>query len=542
MTITMAGGAGSAWQALRRSFLASPLYGLTLMGQRAGSLATTPRDPWPGEQRRGEAILKEIDSLAAALKRRAEVDPARREWLHSFAWLRDLRAVGGDQARRQARELVAVWILEHERWSEIPWRPDVVGARLAAWLGGFDFFAASADDFFRNELLTSLCRQARHLSRTVRSAPPGSPQVAALHGLLAVGVALPDGERRVAQAVRLLKRVIWDQILDDGGHVERSPRVHLDVLRRMIEMRTLLRAGGHEVPPVLDDAIERMAPMLRLFRHGDGGLAFFNDTGDEPGGAIDLVLTQSDSRTRRGVSAPDTGFERLQAGRTIVIADVGAPPPPGLDGHAHAGTLAFEMSVGKERLIVNCGVHRSPTPAWRAVQRSTAAHSTVSIGDTNSSEILAEGGIGRRPNAVTRSRRDEDGSIWIDSSHDGYRQPFGIVHRRQLYLGAAGEDFRGADTLSASGSGAVGRRFAIRFHLHPRVKASLVQDGAAVLLGLPAGGGWRFRAVGGRLGLAESVWLGDNGDVKRTEQIVVEGAVGAGDTIVKWALQAVPKR
>lgn len=538
MTLAAAGGAGSAWQALRRGFLASPLYGLTLMGQRATALKTTPRDPWPGEQKRGEVILREVDSLAEALQRRAEVEPPRQEWLHGFSWLRDLRAVGGDEARRQARELVAIWILEHERWSEIPWRPDIVGTRIAAWLGGFDFFAASADDFFRNELLTSLCRQARHLSRTVRQAPAGSGEVAALHGLIAAGTALPDGERRVAQSLRLLKRVIWDQILDDGGHVERSPRIHLEVLRRLIEMRTLLRATDHEVPPILEDAIERMAPMLRFFRHGDGGLALFNDTGAESGGAIDLVLTQSDSRTRRGSSAPDSGFERLQAGRTVVIADVGAPPPPDLDKHAHAGTLAFEMSVGKERLIVNCGVHGSPTAAWRAVQRSTAAHSTLSVGDTSSSEILPEGGLGRRPASVACSRREEDGSVWIEASHDGYRPLFGVTHKRQLYLGGGGEDFRGADTVA----GTAGRKFVLRFHLHPRVKASLIQEGAAVLLGLPAGGGWRFRAVGGRLGLAESVWLGDGGEVKRSEQIVVEGETGPGETVVKWALQAVPKR
>src|SRR3546814_390424 len=128
-----------------------------------------PRDPWPGESARGEELLRDESGMSAAFARgTAETDTVRLAWLHGFGWLRDLRAMGGDEARRAARELVATWILEHERWSEVAWRPDVTGARITAWLGNHDFFAASADDFFRSELRQSLARQARHLTRSVR--------------------------------------------------------------------------------------------------------------------------------------------------------------------------------------------------------------------------------------------------------------------------------------------------------------------------------------------------------------------------------------
>lgn len=532
-------GSGAAVSMAWRMAFASPLYRLTLAGPVPREFRRIPRDPWPGESAHGEELRRAEAEMREALRFAGGAgEPARQAWLHGFRWLRDLRALGGDEARRQARELVAAWIAEHDRWSEIAWRPDVLGARLVAWLGNHDFFAASADDRFRAGLRRSITRQARHLVRTVRRAPAGAARIAAIHGLLVSGAALPDGDRRMAAAVRLLERELPGQILGDGGHVERSPSVHLEVLRRLVEIRTLLRAAGMAAPEILGASIERMAPMLRFFRHGDGGLALFNDSNEEEGWAVDLALTQADAKGRPGASAPDSGFERLVANRTLVLMDVGAPPPPGLDGHAHAGTLSFEMSVGKERLIVNCGAHAGGRAAWRQVQRSTAAHSAASIADSSSAEILPDGRLGRRPSAVTAARQSDSGNSWVEASHDGYCDTHGIRHTRRVYLAAGGDDFRGADSFA----GAAGRAFTLRFHLHPDVKPLMVHDDSAVLLRLPSGASWRLRAAGGRLSLAESVYLGERGVVRRCEQVVIEGVTGAEETQVRWAFQALPKR
>ena len=517
----------------------SPVYALTLSGKAPREFRRIPRDPWPGESAHGEELRRgEAEILEALAARAGEGEPARLAWLHGFGWLRDLRALGGDEARRQARELVSTWILQHERWSQVPWRPDVLGARLVSWLGNHDFFAASADDFFRAELRQSIARQARHLARTVRLAPAGAGRIAAIHGLLVAGAALPNGDRRMAQAVRLLERELPDQILEDGGHCERSPSLHLEVLRRLVEIRTLLRSAQIAPPEILGDAIDAMAPMLRFFRHGDGGLALFNDSNQEQGWAVDLALTQADARSRPAASATASGFERLAANRTLVLVDVGAPAETGVDGHAHAGTLSFEMSVGKERLISNCGAHAGGKTVWRRVQRSTAAHSTATIDEKNSAEIQPDGRLGRRPTEVTVSRQSDAGSVWLAASHDGYAEKWGVTHERRIYLGAGGDDLRGADTFA----GGAGRQFTIRFHLHPDVKPLMATEGEAVLLRLPSGANWRMRAVGGRLSLAESVYLGERGVVHRTEQVVIEGEIGLNGAEVRWALQGLPKR
>ena len=163
----------------------------------------------------------------------------------------------------------------------------------------------------------------------------------------------------------------------------------------------------------------------------------------------------------------------------MLIADVGAPAPPGQDRMAHAGTLSFELSFGRERLIVNCGAAPIGVAAWTDAARATAAHSTLTIADTSSSE-LKPGGLGRRPEHVTVERQEANGAHWLEASQDGWRRPFGAVHRRRLYLSPkAARDIRGEDVIEAAGAAAI---YAIRFHLHPggdRQRAAGWRGGAA---------------------------------------------------------------
>ncbi|HZB93341.1 MAG TPA: heparinase II/III-family protein, partial [Stellaceae bacterium] len=162
---------------------------------------------------------------------------------------------------------------------------------------------------------------------------------------------------------------------------------------------------------------------------------------------------------------------------------------------------------------------------------ATAAHSTLVVADTNAVE-LRPGGLGRRPHHVAAERAEREGAQWLQASHDGYEGIFGLVHQRQLFLAGDGEDLRGEDRLS----GRAGQGFAIRFHLHPAVQASLAQDGTTALLRLPGGLGWRLRAQGAVMSLAESVYLGA-GERRKSQQVVLDGHVGSAGASVKWALR-----
>jgi uncharacterized heparinase superfamily protein len=516
-------------------------------GRGPEDLLTTIEDPWPGAAAAGLVMLEGEMSFCGQTFAFSPIDwspdTAAAPWLdalHGFAWLRDLKAVASDAARARARMLVESWIDFGGKHHPRAWQPAVLGARVAAWLGHSAWLAASPDDPLRRKLLDSLAPQARHLWRVAPLASDGAPRFVALKGMMHALYALPQGksaERRQARARAVLLAAIKEQVLADGGHIERSPSVQLAVLADLVEIRAVLAAARSELPDFLLNAIDRMAPVVRLFRHGDGGFALFNDSNEEEAALIDGVLAASDAKGKPPNAAPHAGFQRLTAGRTLVLVDAGAPAA--IDRHAHAGTLSFEMSIGKERLVVNCGAALSDPSEWRRAQRATAAHSTLSLEDTNSSEVLDGAGgrwLGRRPRLVEAQRDEDNGAVWLSMSHDGYASLFGMVHRRRLFLDTDGEDVRGEDMLLTSSVREQPPRFAIRFHLHPRVQVALNQQGGA-LLRLPSGQGWRFRSAGGELELADSIYLGRRGEMRRSQQLVLRGRAEGNETIVKWALQ-----
>jgi uncharacterized heparinase superfamily protein len=336
----------------------------------------------------------------------------------------------------------------------------------------------------------------------------------------------------MTRALRFLPREVARQVLPDGSQVERSPAAQLAALQDMTEIRALLQAGQIPPPPILTRDIELMAPALRALRHGDGGLALFNGSREETSNLVDLVLTQAGRGSRAPTALTEGGFQRLQAGRTVVIIDAGTPPPPDIDRTAHAGTLAMEMSVGRDRMIVNVGAFPAGGSQWHDASRATAAHSTLVIGDVSSSELLEEG-LGRRPSTVTVQRQEANGAHWLEATHDGWRKLFGAIHRRRLYMSESGEDIRGEDVIEADQP----QPFTLRFHLHPSVQASLQNDGVAVLMRLRSGGGWILRAEGARLSLDDSIYLG-SGELRKTEQVVLTGREG-GPQHVKWAIHKV---
>lgn len=541
-------------RAMRRWLLGSRLYSMTLgYGSPSTFFAVAP-DNWPGDPAIGHRLLSgelqargHVDAVAPEAAdppwQRAGAPTLWLEALNGFGWLRDLRDCGDIAAASLAVRLVDDWTNQEWRWSPVTWRRDVLAERMVAWIRHYDWMAAAADPGFAARFVFSLARQRTHLKRALRTGLVGHDAVAALKALVFADLAfLRDGrsfERSLEQTLGRLGRFVKRYVLHDGIVAERAPHLQLVVLRHLVDVRAALTSAERRPPAELVAAIDRLAPMLRFFRHGDGGLALFNGAWEGDRTLIDLVLARSGSSEPAPKSALISGFQRLAAGTSLVIADSGSPPGRGMDGIAHAGTLSFEMSAAHERLIVNCGTYPGAAREWRHFMRYTAAHSTAVVDDTNSSEITNHGSLEYRAGNVLVDRADSDGAQWLDMCHDGYRSLYGIVHRRRLWLSADGGDLRGEDTFGGPEGRPVtlpDRRFILRFHLHPAVKATLAQSGQAVLMRLPSGRAWRLRATGAGMGLAESIYLGEVGRVRRTEQIVLVGQVPMEGTTVKWAL------
>jgi uncharacterized heparinase superfamily protein len=519
------------------------IYQWSLGGQIPDRLAVIPPDPWPGDAANGRSMCQDVfsyqgEQLSAGggTFEPQGASPVWCDFIQSFEWLRDLRSLGGDVGRRQARVMILAWIDRYGNWNEKAWRADLTGRRVAIWLALYDFFAASADDVFQTNYLASLLRQARHLSRSLPGALGGLGLLQGIKGLAYAGLAFEGREHWLEQSLGLLEHETKKQILSDGGHISRSPAQLLDAMRIYIDMRSALQAGQYPVPDFIQHAIDRMAQAMRFMRYSDRGFAHFHGAQEGDRALMDMAQMVANAHGRVLRSLPDTGFERVTIGRSLLMVDTGRAPVWPYDEKAHAAPLSFEFCYGKERVFVNCGIH--PTnPEWQDSLRGTAAHNTLTIDHRNACEIRKDGHFGRRTRNVVVTREDINGASLVDGVHDGYVPMNGISHRRRLYLSDQGHDLRGEETLTCSVGLSKPVDISIRFHLHPRVLVSLVRGKKDALLRLPGGAGWRFTQTGGTISLENSVYLGEGGRPRKTKQLVITARMETDLGQFKWALQ-----
>lgn len=525
---------------IRDLVYSSALYRMSLRGRFHHGLAFQPVDPWPGDVDRANELFQGLYDLGGEAIRPGPQPPWQgqqggdlwRAELHGFDWLRHFREAGGDAAIRAARSLAGTWLSHCGTYDPFVWRPDILARRLTSWCLNADLLIRHAELTYRSNLLRSVGRQARHLSRTADQIKDGPEAITAAVGLAMLGYCLPESRPWAEKGLRLLSGHLGKQVMTDGGHVSRNPSVLQSVLRDLVLLKRTMMDVGDPPPDALVNAIDRMTPALRMLRHGDGGLALFNGATEGNAANIEITVKRSGVRGKPNLSAPRMGFERLEGDRTTVICDFGGrDPQPGI---GHAGLLSFELSARRERIVVNGGAAVPATEQWKVAMASTAAHSTLTLDDTNAVPVPEAGRRRRRSMETEAARTESPDATWLDMTHDGYRQSHGFVHRRRLYLDAAGRDFRGEDTLEAAGARVRESNIAIRFHLHPEVRAVLSQGGDGVLLRLKSGRGWRFRAAGAQPVLEESIYLG-SGKPRRTQQIVLHGRCGDEGLAVQWA-------
>ena len=465
-----------------------------------------------------------------------DLDPPSEDWevaLLGFGWLRHLRAADTALTRANARALVDDWISNPHGKRPIGRRADVLSRRVISLLSQAPLVLGDTDSKFYRRYLRGLTREIRYLRYTMLDIPDGVPQLQVLIALCYASLCLANQAKHIRNASKKLSDELQRQILPDGGHISRNPGALTDLLIDLLPLRQTFAARNIAPPPALLNAIDRMMPMLRFFRHGDGSIALFNGMSGTPSDLLATLLAYDDTHGAPMASMPHTGFQRLDAGATTLIMDTGPPPPANVSHDAHAGCLSFELSSGTSRIVINCGMPSTGRDNWRAFARGTLAHSTVAYREASSCQfvelsamkkLLHGAPIVSGPVDVESLRETVANGVLLTTSHDGYVARFGVVHRRVLMIALDGSRLDGEDTLSpAPGARVRGNEadYTLRFHLHPSVKASRLSDARGVMLVLPNRDVWTFEALDDKVDLEDSVFLAGNDGPRRTAQIVV---------------------
>lgn len=510
--------------------------------------------PGPLDPLRGEALLRGI--WRAGPERydySEEVIPWEIEGaslhfqdrMHRFEWLPHLAGEGEAGAQKAVR-LVDAWIEGHGQFDGFSWRAGPTADRVWNWMRCGELLFADDEEDTAKPRIQALRRQVLHLDALVDASPDVEARFR-LAVILTVLGALSGQQERLQTGLRRLDAECTAQILPDGGHVSRSPERLLRTMLDLLAVRNVLRLGGEAEPDFIGKWLPRMGAMLNFHRGADGGLLPFNDGAEAWPKEVDAALDELDTPPRNFTFSPKSGFQKLQRGDLRLVLDVGAAPDQPFADMAHAGALGFELHDGAERIITSCGFSREVNVDMQAAVRRSGAHSTLVLGGRDNAEFSTNDATGLLspvgPEGISAKRLEEDDEIWLDAQHSGYKQVFGLLHRRRLFMSGDGARLTGEDSLVRpvsrqewSEERPIG--FEIRFHLHPTVTALMGRG--AILLECETGARWRFKTSHAGTRLEKSLYLA-RGTVEHPEQIVISGRAdpnGDGSqppNCVRWA-------
>jgi len=530
---------------LAKGSLISRLFG---QGRSPLRLVAVPRDHVVGDRERGDALLAGRFALGSDEIALADIDfsavgvqGALAREVQGFSWLRDLAASASrDKGARLAEAIAGRWLIAHGTRVDEAWAPELWGERILFWTAYAPYILSSRDSGYRSALLNTLARGARHVDATADKAPPGLPRITAWAGALVAALTVQGALSRLSRAESGLMRSLSGAQFEDGGLMSRNPQEQMLLVDRLGLVRAAYFAAKQTQPEALENAASAALAALHGVTMGDNALSSWQ--GGNPGDAARLaaLVEGCGLRARPLRQARGWGYQRLSALGTIIVLDAAPPPPARMVSTGSASTLALEISDGSQRLVVNCGgpgLIPTALPA-ELVQalRSTAAHSTLVLDDTNSTATLPDGSLGKGVTDVEIARSEDNDCSRIEASHDGYVKGFGLLHQRRLSLGNDGKEVRGEDRLSPRGRKKIREAapFAIRFHLAPGVEATITADGMGAILRSAGAPPWNFRCRGAMLQVEESLFVNGRGQPVPTLQLVVVGEVSAIGGEIAW--------
>jgi uncharacterized heparinase superfamily protein len=514
-------------------------------------LVAVPRDHVRGERQRGDSLLAGRFTVGSETVPLKDLDFAQigasgplAERLQGFSWLRDLAAAAArEKGARLAEAVAGRWLLAHGTRVDEAWAPHLWGERILFWTAYAPYILSSSDGGYRSALLNTLARGARHLDASADKAAAGIDRITAWCGVVAAGLLVQGGVPRVARGEAGLARALASAPFDDGGLVSRSPFEQTQLVDRLGLLRACYVAAKQTIPDGIEAAAQASLAALHGIVMGDGALSSWQGCGPGEAARLAALIDGCGLRARPLRQARGWGYQRMSALGTVLVLDAAPPPPQRIAEQGSASTLAFELSDGGQRLVVNCG-GPGPVPTSMSddlVQglRTTAAHSTLVLSDTNSTNILPNGSLGKGVEDVSIERTEDNDASRLEASHDGYVRAFGLVHKRSLMLGNDGKELRGADQLIARGRRKIRESvsYAVRFHLAPGVEPTITADGMGAILRSRAAPPWNFRCRGANLALEESLWIDGRGQPQRTSQLVIVGEVSALGGDIGWTFR-----
>ena len=530
----------------------TPISKMRLRGNVPLRLLAKPNDPVPPNIEGGLAIkmgrflFRDMKlHIASANFQELLLPPSFVNYIHRYDWMRDLEAsTNRGEAIEFAEKINEKWLNEcGQKPNGDAWKPDICAWRFLNMAAHSPLILSSRDPVYRSLTINHFARVARYLDHSASKAELGLPRLTSWCGVVAASLLLPENNARRVMGEHGLEAAIYYGVFPDGGIISRSP-LHLIAVIELLTYVGRCYQVRDEIPPeFIQDALTRSVSALRGLSHADDSIAAWQGSPHISAQTANAIIEASNVRVRPQRQALDWGYQRVPAGNSVLLIDAAPPPAAKQSATGCASTLAFEFSYGQQHIFQNCGgaamLSKNIPSALARGLRTTAAHSTLCINDSNSTAILVGGKLGRGVNEVELDRREVNSGTRIESSHDGYLRSNGFTHRRILILRDDGLDLRGEDILLPNPHKKVKKSapYHIRFHLGSNIEITPNGNDGSMILRMADGSSWLFHAGGENISIDDSLWIDENGLAHPSKQLVITGETGKGGASNSWQLR-----
>ena len=369
------------------------------------------------------------------------------------------------------------WIYNNKEFGkEKPqWHPYPVSLRIVSWI---------KNNLRDHAIDRELYRHALILCKMIEYDLPGNHLFENAKALIFAGVYF-EGEVHakiwINKGFEILNEQTPVQILQDGGFFERSPMYHAIVLEGYLDLINILPEKYPEREGFISVTSE-MLDFQNSMTHPDAGISLFSDAGFKIAPETEMLCSYTQNVTgyspRRKNSFPDTGYYIHGSKDLYLVIDGGQVGPDHIPGHGHADIFSYELSLKGKRIIVDSGVYEYEAGEMREYVRSTRAHNTVVVDDTDQAEMWGSFRVARRykPYDVNFSY-DAYGSTF-SGKFGGYAKLIGdgIIHLRRIRVDNSTRKMYVTDTIEGRGTHSVKSYI----HLQPGATLERIDNGMMV--------------------------------------------------------------
>ena len=451
---------------------------------------------------------------------------------HSFNWIKTAKEIGGSSVVKITRDKIINWTEHHNNFFANFFDINLVGQRIANLIYHFDFFGktgSKGDKTLINQLIIN-----HYLFLKKHLGIPNKISGSSLDTKKAILLFESIHSLKTNLIVTQILTNIDEDVSSLGMHLSMNPQKHARYINDLIEIKNIILFFQTELPKEIEFKIIKMIRVLKSLIHKDGSLAYFNGANNFYIKNINKIIILEKDLKAKNLNRNNNGLSVFENKNLKIIFDTVLPANNLINYGLHASTLALELSIGKEKIITNCGSADFKNRKEQDYLRYSAAHSTIILNNTNISELVETKSYKRIPSKINFEFREDDKNIFWESSHNGYEKNFKKVIKRKLIIDKNKTLVSGYDDFISLSNNKNKVPFTIRFHLTPLCKTLITRSRMSAIIKTKESS-YLFNSSC-NISLEESIYITDLNKIVKTNQIVIAGFLDNFKKTVSWSL------